>query len=68
MSILFGQMASREITAIKMKMPITKSFDNHQKQLKQLQIPIDSHNFSHRIYPSEEVTIGEIRAIFRSKL
>lgn len=67
MSTLFGQMASQEITAIKIKMPITKSFEYHQQHLKQLQVPLNSNDFSYPVHKSEEATIGEIRAIFHSK-
>ncbi len=67
MSIQFGQMASQEITEIKIKMPITKSFEHHQRHLQQLQAPLNSNDFSYPIHKSKETTIGEIRAIFHSK-
>ena len=67
MSTLFGQMVSREITAIKTKMPITKDYEKHEKYLKQLQSPVKNDYSLNVTKSSEEITIGDIRTIFRSK-
>lgn len=69
MSTLFGQMPPREITAIKMKMPIAKSFERHHEQLQNL-----THTTTDKKIKSEqtmmkspyELTIQDIRNIFRS--
>lgn len=64
MATLFGQMAPREITAIKMKMPITKNYDHFHQQMQALQ-----ENPPHRAAHNrpQEITIADIRAIFQPR-
>ena len=69
MSTLFGQMTPNEITAIKTKMPIAKSFEHHRDELKNLindstSYQIKSNNLNNK--STCDLTVEDIRYFFRS--
>lgn len=67
MAISFGDMIPRDITAIKMKIPITRNLEHYQQNL--LEFNNTAHlQASSSIQKSEEkLSIADIRAIFKNR-
>ncbi|MCL5272839.1 MAG: hypothetical protein M1486_06000 [Gammaproteobacteria bacterium] len=67
MAVSFANMLPRDITAIKMKMPITRNLEHHQKSLHGFNNTIHTQASSFNIEKSEEkLSIADVRAIFKN--
>lgn len=68
MSISFGEMIPRDITEIKMKMPITRNLTHHQQNLHKLNNVENEQVSSSSMKTFEKkISIADIRAFFKNR-